>query len=64
MKNKFKFVIKTNKMKNQASFMKRIFYLSVWLSKRYNLKYSNANFDYYFHDNLNKKILTIEIDFT
>lgn len=45
MKSK-SFIIKQSKMNNQAEFMKRVYKLSVWLVKRYNINTENVDFDY------------------
>jgi hypothetical protein len=58
------FIIKENKMKNTAKFMKRIYKLSLWLNKRYNYNSIDVQFDYGYKNNQKYEgLITIRLIF-
>jgi hypothetical protein len=64
-KLKFKdFIVKEDKLYKSAEFMKRIYKLSVWWVKRYNIPCDNITFDYgYLENQKENKLVTIRLIF-
>lgn len=58
------FIIKIEKMHNQTEFMKRIYKLSVWLIKRYNIPCEDVDFYYgYLKNQKENNLITIRLTF-
>ena len=60
----YEYIVKIEKMLDTAKWMRRCFNIAVWLSKRYNIKGDNCQFDYYFTEGQKEdKLVTIRFTF-